>query len=384
MTTPPSESPDGSSTKQELLEPSYKRGRSKVAVIRTSPERLLDDTADLLHTAEYDRILPKDATTIVKDNISWHLHYPSANTTPWQLEGMVRTMRQDGYDDVIGVHNRTVGTDASLGDANNKFRGVYERYEIPTYDNFSPDVEWIVYEPKGKMLVLDKIFPDGIRIPKMFIGKNIVHLPTVKTHVYTTTTGAMKNAFGGLLKENRHYCHSDIHATLVDLLRIQQEIHPGIFSLKDGTICGDGAGPRAMMPYVKDYMLASDDCVAIDAVAGKMMGFDPLSDLEYVRLAHEEGLGCGDVNEIEIVGEDISDVDFGFEVNYHFASKVGRSIWYGPLKPLERLLFRTPLVKLFIIGSALYHDRYWYPYVGMKRRAEVMKSPWGQLFEQYD
>jgi len=50
------------------------------------------------------------------------------------------------------------------------------------------------------MLVLDRIFPEGIHVPDFFMGKNVVHLPTVKCHIYTTTTGAMKNAFGGLLK----------------------------------------------------------------------------------------------------------------------------------------------------------------------------------------
>ena len=49
------------------------------------------------------------------------------------------------------------------------------------------------------MRVLDQIFPEGIHVPDYFFGKNVVHLPTVKCHIYTTTTGAMKNAFGGLL-----------------------------------------------------------------------------------------------------------------------------------------------------------------------------------------
>ena len=80
------------------------------------------------------------------------------------------------------------------------------------------------------MLALDHIYPEGIRIPDYFIGKNIVHLPTVKTHMYTTTTGAMKNAFGGLLSNYRHYTHTWIHETLVDLLAIQKEIHPGLFA----------------------------------------------------------------------------------------------------------------------------------------------------------
>src|ERR687892_1554691 len=149
------------------------------------------------------------------------------------------------------------------------------------------------------MLVLDDIFPEGIQIPETFAGKNIVHLPTMKTHVFTTMTGAMKNAFGGLLHRKRHWTHSVIHETLVDLLAIQKEIHPGIFAVMDGTTAGNGPGPRTMRPEVKNVILASGDQVAIDAVAAKLMGFDPLG-IPYIRLAHEAGLGVGDPRQIEL------------------------------------------------------------------------------------
>ena len=139
-------------------------------------------------------------------------------------------------------------------------------------------------------------------IPKRFIGENIIHLPTVKTHVFTTTTGAMKNAFGGLLNEHRHWTHPVIHETLVDLLMIQKKIHRGVFAVMDGTFAGDGPGPRCMMPYAKNVILASADQVAIDAVAAKLMGFDPMS-IKFIRMAHELGLGCGDPRDIEIVGD---------------------------------------------------------------------------------
>ena len=92
------------------------------------------------------------------------------------------------------------------------------------------------------MRVLDKIYPEGIKIPTFFHGKNIVHLPTVKCYIYTTTTGSMKNAFGGLLNTRRHYTNSVIHEALVDLLTIQKEIHAGILTVMDGTFCGDGPG----------------------------------------------------------------------------------------------------------------------------------------------
>ena len=41
-----------------------------------------------------------------------------------------------------------------------------------------PDVEWIVYRFKSPLLKLNRIFPEGIEIPKMYVGKNVLHLPT--------------------------------------------------------------------------------------------------------------------------------------------------------------------------------------------------------------
>jgi len=234
------------------------------------------------------------------------------------------------------------------------------------------------------MLVLDKIFPEGIRIPDYFPGKNIVHLPTVKCHIYTNTTGSMKNAFGGLLDNRRHYCHSQIHKTLVDLLAIQKEIHPGIFTVMDGTTAGNGPGPRTMIPVTKNILLASNDCVAIDAVACKLMGFNPL-DHEYIRLAHERGLGTGDIKNIEIVGDvELEKENWHFQTGNNAASSIGKLFWFGPMKKLQRLMFHTPLVYAFIFASAIYHDQVWFPLHGKKVARDWLKnSPWGNLFETY-
>jgi len=233
------------------------------------------------------------------------------------------------------------------------------------------------------MLVLDGIFPEGIHLPKRLIGSNIIHLPTMKTHVFTTITGAMKNAFGGLLHEKRHWTHSAIHETLVDLLTIQKEIHPGIFAVTDGTIAGDGPGPRCMVPFEKNYLLAGADQVAIDAVSAKMMGFDPMS-LDFIRIAHEAGLGTGRVEEIDIQGEDIGGVNFHFTGTANtFASRGQKFIYWGPLKPLEKLLLRTVIAPWSYIASRIYHDVYWYPCIGRKRVRQTLGTRWGELFKQY-
>ncbi len=358
--------------------------KSKVAVIKTEPGKVIDDYKRLAELAGLGDSLDKSRTTILKDNISWHLPFPGANTVPWQLEGAIQALKSAGMENLAAVHNDTVVTDPYVGGRLLKLKPIYEKYGIEEHYNNDPkDLKWIDYIPKAEMLVLDRIFDRGIRIPEYFIGKNIVHLPTVKTHIYTTTTGSMKNAFGGLLNTRRHYTHSEIHKTLVDLLAIQKEIHPGIFAFMDGTTAGSGPGPRTMTPHIKNYILASSDQVAIDAVAARMMGFDPMK-LGYIRMAHEKGLGTGRIEEIEISGEDISEVNFGFEVGDNMASRVGDIFWFSPLKVMQRLLFHTPLVYIFVFGSSFYHDRFWYPLKGRKIFNHWLETTeWGTLFKEY-
>lgn len=355
-----------------------------VSILKTNPERVLDDIGKLMNMAGVASALNPEATTILKDNISWHYPLLSANTTPWQLEGTIRGLKQAGLNDLVAVHNNTVVTDPFKGGRLNKLSPIYRNNGIPERYNFlAEDITWESYRPKAQMRVLDRIYPGGIRIPSFFHGKNIVHLPTVKCHIYTTTTGAMKNAFGGLLNTHRHYTHSVIHETLVDLLAIQKEIHPGIFTVMDGTFCGNGPGPRTMIPVEKGLVLASSDCVAIDAVAAKIMGFDPMK-IDYIRLAHEDGLGVGRVEEIEVQGEDISEMNFQFSVGDNFASRFGDLFWFSPYKKIQKLLFHTPLVYLFVFGSHIYHDRIWWPFVGTRIMETIrVNTEWGKCFEGY-
>jgi len=193
----------------------------------------------------------------------------------------------------------------------------------------------------------------------------------------------MKNAFGGLLHRERHWTHAVIHDTLVDLLAIQQEIHPGLFAVMDGTFAGDGPGPRAMRVHEKDILLASADQVAIDSVSAKLQGFDPM-ELRFIRKAHELDLGVGDPNQIEIVGYDINqEKPWNFVREDTFASTGQHMIYHGPLKPFEKFLLQSPLVPWAYFASNFYHNVYWYPFVGRGRVEEALKTKWGQLFKKY-
>ena len=360
-------------------------GRGKVAILRTSPNTVLNDYARLMKLAGFRDVLPQDKETILKINISWQTWYPACSTAPWQLEGVIRALRAAGYENLIAGHNDTVVVDAHVGERNNKHKFVVDTYGVRNVHLFEPQYNWVRYEPPEPFLVLDEVYPEGVYIPELLIGRNIIQLPTVKTHVFTTITGAMKNAFGGLLGRKRHWTHGVIHETLVDLLMIQQDIHPGLFAVMDGTFAGDGPGPRAMRVHEKDVILASADQVAIDAMSAHLQGFDPL-EIPFIRIAHEKGLGVGDPEQIEIVGEDpdwVMAQDWDFVQEDTFASRGQHAIYHGWLHPLEGLLLRSPLVPWSYFASNFYHNVYWYPFVGRKRVEEALETKWGKMFSEY-
>lgn len=353
---------------------------SKVIIKKTNPITIWQDYEELMELAEFKKYLPVDQDTIIKLNLSWTKFFPSSSTPPWQFEGVVKTLLKNNYKKIYVVENKTVCTNLVKGLEANKWNNVIKKYNL----NFIPlpETEWIKYKFKNELLMIDKIFPEGILIPKLFIGKNILHLPTLKVHGHSITTGATKNAFGGLLKEVRHYCHKYIHEVLVDLIIMQKELHPNIFAIMDGTVCGDGKGPRTMYPVIKNYILASSDSIAIDAVSAKMMGFNPL-EIPYIRMAQERNLGCGNINNIEIIGEDISNINFNFRSNRSMVIFVDQLIRKGALQFLEKILLHSPLMVWAPFASNIYHDYLWYPFIGKKRVNEFMKTEWGKLFQEY-
>jgi uncharacterized protein (DUF362 family) len=353
-----------------------------VAVVRTTPDSVLDDYDRLMELARYRETLDPARETLLKLNLSWTQYFPACSTEPWQLDGVARKLLADGFtrERLLPVENKTVVTDPREGAKANRWEPVLKRHGL-TFTPL-PEVEWQVYPFTSPLLRLNEIFPEGIEIPSIYPGKQVVHLPTVKTHGHAVMTGAVKNAFGGLLKEVRHYAHKYMHEVLVDLLYMQRELHPAVFAVMDGTVCGDGAGPRTMIPRIQNLILASSDSVAIDAISARLMGFDPMS-IPFLRMAHERELGVADVRDIEIAGENIEGVNFGFRSKKSLVIWGDQVIRKGWLRPLESLLLHSPLVVWAPFASNVYHDWLWYPTVGQARIREFGKTAWGQLFERY-
>jgi len=355
---------------------------ARVAVVRTTPGTVLTDYARVMDLAGYRDTLSRDRDTLIKLNLSWTKYFPACSSQPWQVDGVVGKMLADGFsrERLIPIENKTVVTSPREGCRNNRWEPVLNRHGL----TFTPltDVEWRIYPFKSPLLKLNDIFPEGIQIPAIYPGRQILHLPTVKTHGHAVMTGSVKNSFGGLLREVRHYAHKYMHEVLVDLLYMQRELHPAVFTVMDGTVAGDGAGPRTMIPRVKNLVLAATDSVAIDAIAAQLMGFDPMS-IPFLRMAHERGLGIADPRHIELVGDDVSMENFGFQTKKSLVIWGDQMIRTGFLRPLERVLLHSPLMVWAPFASNVYHDMVWYPTIGQSRIREFMRTGWGQLFQKY-
>jgi hypothetical protein len=376
------------------------REQGKVFVKQVSPKTILSDYADLMDMMKYSQYFKPEIGTLVKLNLSWSKFYPACSSPPWQLEGVVKKLRSDGFPGrkIYTCENRTVVTNIAKGLKGNKWAPVIAKYNtffVPlTRVQFSP------FKSKIPLKVLDsKIFPEGFSIPKFYVGKNMIHLPTFKTHGHTGAKGgefndknpessggitcSIKNAFGGLLTKQRHFAHQYMSEVLHDLLVIQKQIHPNIMALVDGTVAGDGAGPRCMVPKIKNYIMGGYDQVAVDAIAAKMMGFDPMK-LPFIKMCHDSGLGIGDPDQIEIIGsENAKDENWRFRVKRSVVIWGDQQVRKGKLKFLEPLM-HTFLFQLGpVMLSALYHDLFWYNLVGKPRIKKYMQTEWGALFKSY-
>jgi hypothetical protein len=219
---------------------------------------------------------------------------------------------------------------------------------------FDPEVKWTPFKPRAELRAIERLMGTGeILIPEELLGANLIHLPVARTDARCVIGGAALSA------QDAFIGGADVPPDLfedliVDALMLQKEVCGGVFSVLDCTMAADGPGPRVLMPYEKNYILAGDDPVAVDAVAARMMGFDPMQ-VGYIRKATEREAGCGETARIELIGEDISGV------NFHFSGAGRERVSYGDL----------------------YLNYYWYPFKGWGRIGHMAETAWGQLLLEY-
>ena len=156
---------------------------------------------------------------------------------------------------------------------------------------------------------------DGRRLETIYLAKAVVeadvviNLPKLKTHSLTLLTGGVKNLYGTIPSGLRSRFHGD-HPRLEDFCQVLVDIFSvakPTLTIMDGVVAMEGEGPAGGNPRNLGLILASHDAVALDAVAGRIIGLEP-GEVRTTRIAHERELGVGDLREIEVVGERMESV----------------------------------------------------------------------------
>ncbi len=146
--------------------------------------------------------------------------------------------------------------------------------------------------------------------PAVLDSDFLINLPKLKTHSFMAFTGAIKNMFGiiphGLrCSYHRKYDNSELFAQmLVDIFSCA----PPQLNIMDAICAMEGEGPSAGSPKKVGLILASSDAVALDAVATKLIGLDPMQ-VRTTAFASQRELGTARLEEMELLGEKIQDIE---------------------------------------------------------------------------
>jgi len=136
----------------------------------------------------------------------------------------------------------------------------------------------------------------------------IISVPVMKTHDQGQVTLALKNLKGLVTDGDKRRIHLEgMFEGATDLVA---HFKP-VFAVVDAVIGQEGMGPLLGMPVEMGLILAGQDLVAVDAIAGRVMGFAP-DEVPITKAAAARGLGTLDESEIEVVGERVAEVQRRF------------------------------------------------------------------------
>jgi len=112
--------------------------------------------------------------------------------------------------------------------------------------------------------------------------------------------GLKRDVATTVLRSDKMAMHQGYPAINLNLYTLAKHIAPHL-SIIDGFLGMEGWGPGDGEPVELQVAIASTDFLAADTVAAKLMGYD-IDEIGYLYYCKLKGLGAGDLEKIEIVG----------------------------------------------------------------------------------
>lgn len=295
-------------SQRRLIEAPPPAEKSKVAIATaadyTQAERAIREVVDLLGGAA-SFAKPGDVVLIKPNMIAASRAEEAEVTHPAVIEAVVRIFKEAGATVWVGEQTGWHGDPA----ATFEMTGMNAAARAGGADaicNWEHEEYIDVDVPNGR-------FMSVVKLPKSLMEADvIVSLPKMKTNVVQMASLGIKNWMGALHNSQRPFFHKtsmdiiamvDIVKALGDRLKL---------NILDGIAGMDGAGPHAGLVTYPGVVVASRDVVAFDAVGCAIMDIHPY-EAPATQAAMKDGLGTGDLREIEVLGKTIEEVRHPFQ-----------------------------------------------------------------------
>lgn len=240
----------------------------------------------------------KGDSVLIKPNILAPMSYKTgATTNPFLVDALIDLLKEYGVKKITIGEGSVVGIKTGESFIKTGWDKLAEKKGVKLVD-FKKDKFILMSVPDGKIFRI-------LNVSKTLLESDIIiNVPVMKTHDTYPATLGLKNMKGVIREKDKKRFHLwNLSQSIVDLNKL---LMPHL-TIEDGTVGMEGYGPMYGTPANLGVIIASFDTVAADTVAAEVMGVEQ-GTIEYIKLAAEQNLGCGNINNIEVFGCQIKDV----------------------------------------------------------------------------
>jgi uncharacterized protein (DUF362 family)/Pyruvate/2-oxoacid:ferredoxin oxidoreductase delta subunit len=284
---------------------------NKISITKIKNDEIEDAVLNALDLINAEDLLGgEDMSILIKPNILMGKEPERAVTThPEVLRGVIRWLKKHGQ------NNITVGESSGTSDPGATKRAFGESGIQQVCEEEGAD--WTPFEgtERKKYNVPNPlVLHDFYSSPLLEEADLIINIPKIKTHWQCLLTCCIKNMFGTLILGNKAKTHAKYpnHDAFSSALADIYSVSAPQLTVIDGFLCQEGKGPSQGDIVKMDLIMAGYDPVALDTAVCKLVGFDP-EEVNYINKAEEKGLGSSNLDQIEILGEDIINVQRDFK-----------------------------------------------------------------------
>ncbi|HPO08959.1 MAG TPA: DUF362 domain-containing protein [bacterium] len=233
------------------------------------------------------------------------------------LEAILEFLKSIGKDRVTIAESPSSGS-AFEGYENLGYMKLAKKYNVEFLD--------IDHEPHEVLHVIsdEDFHPHATRLSSLLLNRDnfIISSAVMKTHDRVIATLSLKNiVFGAPVKDVGFHWGVDPKSGIrndkvithggssrgvnYNLFALAPRLHPDL-AIVDGFQGMEGNGPSSGDPVDHRVALVGMDWLAVDRVGIELMGID-FAKMGYLNYCTEAGMGVGDLNRIELIGESIAD-----------------------------------------------------------------------------